>query len=109
MLYLSGTWFITQSTPYTKPVWWLPACSQACSFLVRCSYALGTMHDSKFGVGGVFRCLSYFCVFSYPAMHVSECFNDHMHVNFFETIFENFFENFGAFKVNRNVVYGCVP
>ena len=44
-------------------------------------------------------------MFSYPAMHVSEGFNDHMHVNFLK----NFFENFGAFKVNGNVVYGCVP
>ena len=30
-------------------------------------------------------------MFSYLAMHVSEGFNDHMHVNCFETIFENFF------------------
>lgn len=29
-------------------------------------------------------------MFSYPAMHVSEGFNDHMHVKFFETIFEKF-------------------
>ena len=78
MLYLSGTWFITQSTPYTKPVWWLPACSQACSFLVRCSYALGTMHDSKFGVGGVFR--TFVCF-------LSEGFNDHMHVYIYIYIF----------------------
>ena len=30
-------------------------------------------------------------MFSYPAMHVSEGFNDHMHVKFFETIFEKIF------------------
>ena len=44
-------------------------------------------------------------MFSYPAMHVCEGSNDHMHVN---EILKTF-ENFGAFKVNGNVVYGCVP
>ena len=102
MLYLSGTWFITQSTPYTKPVWWLPACSQACSFLVRCSYALGTMHDSKFGVGGVFR--TFVCFLILLCMLVKVLMIICMSI--FEKIF---FENFGAFKVNGNVVYGCVP
>ena len=48
-------------------------------------------------------------MFSYPAMHVSEGFNDHMHVNFLKQFLKIFFENFGAFKVNGNVVYGCVP
>ena len=43
-------------------------------------------------------------------MHVSEGFNDHMHVNFLKQFLKIFFfENFGAFKVNGNVVYGCVP
>ena len=100
MLYLSGTWFNTQSTPYTKPVWWLPACSQACSFLVRCSYALETMHDSKFGVGGVF--CTFVCFLILLCMLVKVLMIICMSI--FETIFEKIFENFEAFKVNGNVV-----
>ena len=29
-------------------------------------------------------------MFSYPAMHVSEGFNDHMHVNFLKQFLKNF-------------------
>ena len=106
MLYLSGTWFITQSTPYTKPVWWLPACSQACSFLVRCSYALGTMHDSKFGVGGVFR--TFVCFLILLCMLAKVLMIICMSI-FLKQFLKQIFENFVAFKVNGNVVYGCVP
>ena len=58
------------------------------------------MHDSKFGVGGVFR--TFVCFLILLCMLVKVLMIICM------SIFENIFENFGAFKVNGNVVYGCV-